>query len=39
MQNQKIIIGIGGNIKSEDGSHPITVAMKQSGISKIIQLT
>ena len=28
MQNQKIIIGVGGNIFSEDGSHPIKVAMK-----------
>ena len=28
MQNQKIIIGIGGNIRSEDGDHPIKVAMK-----------
>ena len=28
MHNQKIIIGIGGNIKSEDGDHPIKVAMK-----------
>ena len=25
---QKIIIGIGGNIKSDDGSHPIHIAMK-----------
>ena len=28
MQNQKIIIGIGGNIKSKDGTHPVKVAMK-----------
>ena len=28
MMPQKIIIGIGGNIKSDDGSHPIHVAMK-----------
>ena len=28
MQNKKIIIGIGGNINSEDGSHPIKVAIK-----------
>ena len=28
MQSQKIIIGIGGNIKSEDGTHPIKVAKK-----------
>ena len=28
MHNQKIIIGIGGNIKSEDGDHPIKVGMK-----------
>ena len=28
MHNQKIIIGIGGNIKSEDGDHPIKVAIK-----------
>ena len=28
MQNQKIIIGIGGNLESKDGSHPIKVAMK-----------
>ena len=28
MQNQKIIIGIGGNLKSNDGTHPIKVAMK-----------
>jgi len=28
MQNKKIIIGIGGNIKSEEGTHPIKVAMK-----------
>ena len=28
MQNQKIIIGIGGNIKSENGTHPIKVATK-----------
>jgi len=28
MDNQKIIISIGGNIKSEDGDHPIKVAMK-----------
>tara|TARA_B100000282_G_C31504060_1_gene386292 strand:+ start:85 stop:597 length:513 start_codon:yes stop_codon:yes gene_type:complete len=26
MKNQKIIIGVGGNIKSEDGTHPIKVA-------------
>ena len=28
MQNKKIIIGIGGNLKSEEGTHPIKVAMK-----------
>ena len=28
MQNQKIIIGIGGNLKSDNGDHPIKVAMK-----------
>ncbi len=28
MQNKKIIIGIGGNIKSKEGAHPIEVAMK-----------
>ena len=28
MHNQKIIIGIGGNLKSDDGDHPIKVAMK-----------
>ena len=28
MDNQKIIISIGGNIKSKDGSHPIHVAKK-----------
>ena len=28
MMPQKIIIGIGGNIKSDEGSHPIHVAMK-----------
>ncbi len=28
MQNQKIIIGIGGNIESEDGTHSIKVASK-----------
>ena len=28
MQKQKIIISIGGNIKSEDGTHPIKVAIK-----------
>ena len=28
MQNLKIIIGIGGNLKSNDGTHPIKVAMK-----------
>ena len=28
MQNHKIIIGIGGNLKSNDGTHPIKVAMK-----------
>ena len=28
MMPQKIIIGIGGNIKSDDGSHPIHIAMK-----------
>ena len=27
MENQKVIIGIGGNIKTEDGTHPIKVAM------------
>ncbi len=27
MHTQKIIIGIGGNIKSEDGDHPIKVAI------------
>ena len=28
MQNHKIIIGIGGNLNSNDGTHPIKVAMK-----------
>ena len=28
MQNKKIIIGIGGNIKSDEGAHPIKVATK-----------
>ena len=28
MQNHKIIIGIGGNLKSNDGTHPIKVAVK-----------
>ena len=28
MQNKKIIIGIGGNIKSEEGVHPIRIAMR-----------
>ena len=28
MQNHKIIIGVGGNLKSHDGIHPIKVAMK-----------
>ena len=28
MKNQKVIIGIGGNIKTEDGNHPIEVAIK-----------
>ena len=28
MQNHKIIIGIGGNLKTDDGTHPIKVAMK-----------
>ena len=28
MHYQKIIIGIGGNLKSDDGDHPIKVAMK-----------
>ena len=28
MENHKIIIGIGGNLKSNDGTHPIKVAMK-----------
>ena len=28
MKNQKVIIGIGGNIKTEDGTHPIKVAIK-----------
>ena len=28
MQDHKIIIGIGGNLKSNDGTHPIKVAMK-----------
>ena len=28
MQNHKIIIGIGGNLKAIDGTHPIKVAMK-----------
>ena len=27
MHNQKIIIGIGGNLKSDNGDHPIKVAM------------
>ena len=28
MENKKIIISIGGNIKSEEGTHPVKVAMK-----------
>ena len=28
MQNHKIIIGIGGNLKSNDGTHPIKGGMK-----------
>ena len=28
MQNHKIIIGIGGNLKANDGTHPIKVAKK-----------
>ncbi len=28
MENQKLIIGIGGNLKSDDGTHPIKIAMK-----------
>ena len=28
MENQKVIIGIGGNLKTEDGTHPIKVAMR-----------
>ena len=27
-KNKKIIIGVGGNIRSEDGSHPIDIAIK-----------
>ena len=34
MQNQKIIIGIGGNIKSNDGSHPVIVAKKAINLLK-----
>ena len=34
MQNQKIIIGIGGNIKSNDGFHPIIVAKKAINLLK-----
>tara|TARA_B100000963_G_C22508784_1_gene617291 strand:+ start:124 stop:639 length:516 start_codon:yes stop_codon:yes gene_type:complete len=34
MQNQKIIIGIGGNIKSIDGSHPVLVAKKAINLLK-----
>ena len=34
MQNHKIIIGIGGNLKSSDGTHPIEVAMKAIGYLK-----
>ena len=28
MENQNVIIGIGGNLKTQDGTHPIKVAMK-----------
>ena len=34
MQNQKVIIGIGGNIKTENGTHPIKVAMKAISLLK-----
>ena len=34
MQIQKIIIGIGGNIKSNDGSHPVIVAKKAINLLK-----
>ena len=34
MQNQKIIIGIGGNINSNDGSHPVSVAKKAINLLK-----
>ena len=27
-KNKKIIIGVGGNIRSEDGSHPNDIAIK-----------
>ena len=34
MQNQKVIIGIGGNIQTEDGTHPIKVGMKAISLLK-----
>ena len=27
-KNKNIIIGVGGNIRSKDGSHPIDIAIK-----------
>ena len=39
MQNQNIIISIGGNIKSEDGSHPIQVAEKAINCFKDYSIT
>ena len=39
MQNQKIIISIGGNIKSKDGSHPIHVADKAIDCFKSYSIT
>ena len=34
MKNEKIIIGIGGNINSNDGSHPVLVANKAINLLK-----
>ena len=39
MQNQNVIISIGGNIKSEDGSHPIQVAEKAINCFKDYYIT
>ena len=39
MQNQNVIISIGGNIKSKDGSHPIQVAEKAINCFKDYSIT